>query len=96
MQKAVDPSILASFNVNSLAYGIESAADLKAHNIQLGVDGISFATTYQGKSVHVDSHLIGRFNVYNLLASMGAALVYGMPLDGIAEKLRSFQAVQAA
>ncbi len=86
-------SIIADCKASLLTYGIQEAADVKASDIRLHVDGISCVVTYQGKSVHVQSSLIGRFNVYNLLASFGVALVYGRSLEWIAEKLRSFPGV---
>ena len=76
-----------------MTYGIENPADLKADNVHLDSQGITFDLSYQGKILPVKSILIGRFNVYNILGAIGAALVYGMPLEEIVKKVASFQKV---
>lgn len=76
-----------------LTYGIESPADLKAHHVRLDAKGIFFELTYKGKTFALQSRLIGRFNVYNLLGAIGVGLVYGMPMEEIAAKLATFQNV---
>jgi UDP-N-acetylmuramoyl-L-alanyl-D-glutamate--2,6-diaminopimelate ligase len=64
---------LAGLAKKTVAYGLESAADITTKKFQLTFSGLSFtAQTPQGK-VRVISKLVGRINVYNILAAIGAA-----------------------
>lgn len=70
-----------------LTYAIENTADLKASEIQLTPQGTDFKLEYKGNSYLVSIPLVGRFNVYNCLAAIGAALVHGDSLDKIIDLL---------
>jgi len=85
--------MMADCHATQLTYSILRSADLQACNVHLDSSGTSFDVVYQGQKVPMQSCLIGRFNIYNLLAATGVALVYGMTLTSIAEKIRSFPGV---
>lgn len=74
-------------------YGIENKADLSASHIHLSHQGIQCQFLYQGKSYPLISSLIGRFNVYNLLAAAGVALIRGFDLEEILPVLATFSTV---
>jgi len=62
-------------------YAIDRPADLTADGITLALDGTAFrARTPQG-DFPVTTPLLGRFNVHNVLAALGAALALGVPGD---------------
>lgn len=76
-------------DVASFTYGIDHPADLCATELTHSIDGISFrigTTLFQ-------SSLIGRHNVYNLLAATSVGLYLGMSLESIANRLSSFHTV---
>lgn len=64
-----------------LTYGIDNHADLQATNIVITASGTSFDLVSPFGSKTVNIQLIGKFSIYNVLASIGAALVSGIPLD---------------
>lgn len=66
-----------------LTYAIEGQADLKASTINLTPKGTEFQLHYEGDVYPVSIPLVGRFNVYNCLASIGVCLVKGEPLQKI-------------
>ena len=70
-----------------MTYGVEKEADVCAREIELSDKGIRFQLDYQGKKTLISSSLIGSYNVYNILAAIGTALVYGTPIDEIQAKL---------
>jgi UDP-N-acetylmuramoyl-L-alanyl-D-glutamate--2,6-diaminopimelate ligase len=74
-------------------YGIAENADLRAENIRSGFDGLRFDAVYQGKRQAIESSLVGRINVSNILAATGVGLSYGMDLVRIAEGIRMCPAV---
>lgn len=70
-----------------ITYGINNKSDVSANNISINSQGIHFLlTTFKG-DIELDLQLIGRFNVYNALAGIAAALVEGIPLANIKESL---------
>jgi len=73
-----------------MTYGMAAAADLRAEEIVLSDKGTCFQLHYLGSRIAISSVLIGNFNVYNLLAAIGAALVYGLSLEEIQAKLANF------
>jgi UDP-N-acetylmuramoyl-L-alanyl-D-glutamate--2,6-diaminopimelate ligase len=74
-------------------YGIAENADLGAENIRSGFDGLRFDAVYQGKRQAIESSLVGRINVSNILAAAGVGLSFGMDLVTIAEGIRMCPAV---
>ncbi|MFC5403053.1 UDP-N-acetylmuramoyl-L-alanyl-D-glutamate--2,6-diaminopimelate ligase [Cohnella soli] len=73
-----------------LTYGIDNPAHLKATNVRITASGTSFdLETFRGNR-SVKLRLVGKFNVYNSLAALGAALCEGIGLD---EALRSLESI---
>ncbi len=76
-----------------LSYGIEKPSDLAAKNIHLSPEGTSFDVHYNNEIHPFNTSLIGRFNVYNLLAAIGVGIARGFPLRGILQALGPFTSV---
>ncbi len=70
-------------------YAIESAADVRASDVQLSPTGTVFMLQLPGHSLPVHSALVGRFNVYNCLAAAAAAYALGFDPEAIASGLTS-------
>ena len=84
---------LAGMAKNAVTYGLESAAQLTAKKFQLTFSGLSLtAQTPQGK-VQVESALVGRINVYNILAAIGAAQALGLSNEIIEVGIRNLKSV---
>ena len=75
--------------VRVIWYGMSEGADLRAENIRSGFDGLHFDVVYQGQRQAMESPLVGRINVSNILAAVGVGLSYGMDLAAIAEGIRT-------
>lgn len=70
-----------------ISYGIDREADFRAGHIAYGQQGTTF-TLYSPQGVRrVKSNLIGKFNVYNLLASVAALYAFGLEIDRILDKV---------
>ena len=63
-------------------YGL-SAGDFRAEVVRLSSEGTSFQLRTLEGSMPVNSQLVGRVNVYNLLAAMAAACARGISLPAI-------------
>ncbi|MBQ2990706.1 MAG: UDP-N-acetylmuramoyl-L-alanyl-D-glutamate--2,6-diaminopimelate ligase [Clostridia bacterium] len=73
-----------------LTYGISSAADLFARDIEITESGVSF--TINLRNLHTERiHLLltGMFNVYNALVAAACALIAGVSLADIKKGLES-------
>jgi UDP-N-acetylmuramoyl-L-alanyl-D-glutamate--2,6-diaminopimelate ligase len=77
-----------------LRYGIESAdADVRARSVRTHSGGIDFELAVSGRADKVDSRLLGRFNVANLLAVAGVLTALDVPFDEIVEALQALEPV---
>src|SRR5690606_29624887 len=64
-----------------------AGASLRAEDVRLQPDGLHFRLVERGESQAVVSHLLGRFNVDNLLAVAGVLRALGWPLAEVAAML---------
>jgi UDP-N-acetylmuramoyl-L-alanyl-D-glutamate--2,6-diaminopimelate ligase len=77
----------------TVTYGLESDADITTKKFQLTFNGLAFtAQTPHGK-VQVASSLVGRINVYNILAAIGAAQALGLSTEIIQDGIRGLTSV---
>jgi len=84
---------LAGLARQTLTYGIENPSDLAAKKFQLSFNGLQFtANTPQGK-LQIASPLVGRINVYNILAAIGAAQAAGISNEIIEKGIRALESV---
>ena len=72
---------------NVLTYGLNADADIYATDVKICIEGSDFCLHVLGQKRQVHSHLIGKFNVYNLLAAVGAATAAGVSLDDIVKSI---------
>jgi UDP-N-acetylmuramoyl-L-alanyl-D-glutamate--2,6-diaminopimelate ligase len=77
----------------SVTYGLESDADITTKKFQLTFDGLTFTAQTPNGKVHVESRLVGRINVYNLLAAIGAAQALGLSNEVIENGIRNLESV---
>ncbi|MBS8121617.1 UDP-N-acetylmuramoyl-L-alanyl-D-glutamate--2,6-diaminopimelate ligase [Candidatus Vampirococcus lugosii] len=74
----------------SIDFSINTNAGIKANNIELNFDKTSFEVFYLGKTYPVSVSLLGKFNVYNILASFSAGLISGIKIEDIIVSLENF------
>jgi UDP-N-acetylmuramoyl-L-alanyl-D-glutamate--2,6-diaminopimelate ligase len=80
-------------SANIITYAINNNADLLAKDVNMTIDGTYFKLIYQATSYEVKTSLIGLFNVYNILALIGALLTDGYRLIDIISKLPLIKSV---
>ncbi|MFJ7728931.1 UDP-N-acetylmuramoyl-L-alanyl-D-glutamate--2,6-diaminopimelate ligase [Neobacillus sp. NPDC097160] len=76
-----------------VTYGIDQKADLKAENIHMTPKGTKFDLVIDGAIYPVQMQLIGKFSVYNVLASITAALVSGIGINDIIHSIEAVEGV---
>lgn len=74
-------------------YGLAPEATLRARQVVSGFDGLRFDVQFGKMRFPLESPLIGKINVYNILAACGAALSYGIAPEVIAHGIASLRAV---
>jgi UDP-N-acetylmuramoyl-L-alanyl-D-glutamate--2,6-diaminopimelate ligase len=77
----------------TITYGLASDADITTKKFQLAFDGLTFTAHTPNGKVHVASRLVGRINVYNLLAAIGAAQALGLSNEVIETGIRNLESV---
>jgi UDP-N-acetylmuramoyl-L-alanyl-D-glutamate--2,6-diaminopimelate ligase len=76
-----------------LIYGLGRNCDVRADHIQATKDGLRAHVTTPVGHMDVRSHLIGDFNIYNILAASAGALCLDMGLETIASGIASLKGV---
>jgi UDP-N-acetylmuramoyl-L-alanyl-D-glutamate--2,6-diaminopimelate ligase len=84
---------LGGLTKRTLTYGLESSADLTTKKFQLTFSGLSFTAQTPNGGVQVRSRLVGRINVYNILAAIGAAQAIGLSNEVIETGIRGLESV---
>ena len=74
-------------------YGLGPDAEVRARHIASGFHGLKFEIQHRSRRFSVQSALIGKINVYNILAACCAGLSYGLDPETIARGVASCPAV---
>ncbi len=78
---------------NTVTYGLDATADVTTKKFQLSFSGLTFTAQTPSGKVQVSSSLVGRINVYNLLAAIGAGQALGLSNDVIEAGIRNLESV---
>ncbi|MGF6951225.1 UDP-N-acetylmuramoyl-L-alanyl-D-glutamate--2,6-diaminopimelate ligase [Neobacillus sp. B4I6] len=76
-----------------ITYGIDNKADIQAKEIQMTSSGTHFNLFVETEKFPIQMQLIGRFSVYNVLASIAASLVSGVEINEIIKSIESVEGV---
>ncbi len=77
----------------TLTYGLEPGADITARKPALTLSGIEFAAETPVGKIDIRSKLVGRPNVYNILAAIGAAVALNLSKEVITTGIAQLVAV---
>ena len=76
-----------------ITYGIDNPATLQAADIQVLADGAQFNIKIGDSVLPLKLHITGIFNVYNVMAAIGAAMAEGVPAPVIKKCMEEFTSV---
>ncbi len=85
--------IRLSAETHPLRYGMTPDADLRPRHIASGFQGLRFDVQYRKQRFAIESPLIGKINVYNILAACATGISYGLAPEVIARGIASLRAV---
>jgi UDP-N-acetylmuramoyl-L-alanyl-D-glutamate--2,6-diaminopimelate ligase len=77
----------------AITYGIDRPADVTASNIRLTAKGTTFDLHSFAGDTKIELQMVGRFNVYNALAAIAAALAEQISLETIRQGLAGLHGV---
>ncbi len=76
--------------VNLITYGIRKEADVRAKNIKMNLKSSSFIVETSVGDAEIFLNFSGRYNIYNTLAAIAAAVTQDIPLNIISQALSKF------
>jgi UDP-N-acetylmuramoyl-L-alanyl-D-glutamate--2,6-diaminopimelate ligase len=77
----------------TVSYGLTSEAQITTKKFQLSFSGLTFTAHTPNGNLQIASPLVGRINVYNILASIGAAQALGLSNEIIESGIRNLSSV---
>jgi UDP-N-acetylmuramoyl-L-alanyl-D-glutamate--2,6-diaminopimelate ligase len=84
---------LDALATRTLTYGLSPAAVLTAKKFALSFHGLEFTAQTPAGPVEVRSSLVGRINVYNILAAIGAGIALDIPIAKIEQGISELELV---
>lgn len=85
--------LIASSQVPTVTYALESPCDVFAIDVYPDFDGTKFVVNLFDNVLEMKSSLYGYFNVYNLLPPMIVASSLGVPTDTICQAVRRIKSI---
>jgi UDP-N-acetylmuramoyl-L-alanyl-D-glutamate--2,6-diaminopimelate ligase len=86
--------LLGSIEAKKISYGINLAADIFAKEIKLSINGTTFVVSNGQRECTVSTPLIGKFNVYNVLAAYAAGEALGLSQEQILSGIKELKNVR--
>jgi UDP-N-acetylmuramoyl-L-alanyl-D-glutamate--2,6-diaminopimelate ligase len=84
---------MAEATARPVTYAINQSADIAPGPFESSQDGLKFEVRTPRGTLHIRSALVGRPNVYNILAAVGTATALGLPFDAIERGVASLASV---
>lgn len=85
--------IAAEFQSSTLSVGIDHPAELMAEDCALSQEGSRFTLKTPSGSRVIQSELLGRHNIYNLLLGAAAAFLQGFSLEAIERGIQTIKRI---
>lgn len=80
-------------NIPCVTYSVKNPANSFAMDVEIGISETKFTANILDEIAEVKSSLVGDFNVYNILAGMTVAKMYGISMDDIINNLNNLKSI---
>lgn len=77
----------------TITYGLTNGAQIIAKNYEIAFAGLKFTVQTPAGKIDVESPLMGKINVYNILAAVGAGIALEIPNQTIAQGIAALKSV---
>lgn len=84
---------LEGIALRTFTYGLKNGAQITAQEYPLSFSGLEFTAQTPAGKIDVQSRLVGKINVYNILAAIGAAMGLDVTRAAIARGIRELESV---
>jgi UDP-N-acetylmuramoyl-L-alanyl-D-glutamate--2,6-diaminopimelate ligase len=88
------PRIIRELNCRYVTFGFSEQADVRPLKQQFSLEGVRAALHTPRGRIEIQSRLLGRFNLQNIMAAVSSALVRGTATETIVARLAAFQPVR--
>jgi len=86
--------IIANTRARIITFGLSQQADIRpAGPVDQGLGGLTFTATTPAGTINIESSLVGRHNIYNILTAVGMGLALGFPRDAVVAGISRMKAV---
>jgi UDP-N-acetylmuramoyl-L-alanyl-D-glutamate--2,6-diaminopimelate ligase len=84
---------LAGAAARTLTCGLTNGAQIITKNFEISFSGLKFTAQTPAGKIEIESPLMGKINVYNILAAIGAGIALDIPNDTIAQGIAAVKNV---
>lgn len=86
--------LLEMVTCGTLTYGMDSESSIYPEKFLITIEGIEADIHSPLGTFKITSSITGRFNLYNIMAAIGASIVLGIEKEKIVEGIRNFKGVK--
>ena len=88
------PAIVRELNCKYVSYGLLPTADVRPLKFDFSLSGIKAQLQTPRGKIDIESPLVGRFNLFNIMATVASSLVSGVSPANIVAGLKDFRLVR--
>lgn len=85
--------LIEDLHMGAITYGLDPRALVRAEEYSLSEDGIKLAIKHPAGKMKISSPLLGRPNLYNILAAVATALILKVPEAAISKGITSLHGI---
>ncbi len=85
--------LLKELATGGITYGTEPSAMIRAEDFRFSREGLVMSAKYPGGKISIASTLLGKPNMYNILASIACSLTLNLPVHAIKEGIAALDGV---
>jgi UDP-N-acetylmuramoyl-L-alanyl-D-glutamate--2,6-diaminopimelate ligase len=85
--------LIEDLHMGAITFGTEKSALVRAEEFSLSEAGIDLVVQYPAGKMNISSPLLGRPNLYNILAAVATSLILKVPETHIAEGIASLRGI---
>ena len=85
--------ILKKIKSNIVTYGFKKSADIYPIKYSYDYGGMSFVLSIFNKEYDIKANITGRYNIYNIMASIGVCLLNKIPIQNIINSIKKIKSI---
>jgi UDP-N-acetylmuramoyl-L-alanyl-D-glutamate--2,6-diaminopimelate ligase len=83
--------LITQLPISFISYGVKDGSLIKAEKYKISENGIEISVKYPGGHMDISSPMLGKPNLYNIMASIAASLVLKIPIHSIKQGILDFK-----